>query len=626
MKKKVLLISGSLLILSIIIISIFLIINNKKTDVYRNNNIKKDNVNNNFLTFMLEQNDGTYQKSTSNTWPGKDYEFNSTLSICENGGELVWDNNTNTVKLYSQGSDKCYIYFDKKNNIFADECKENNSNTLACHIASLYSTDGNNDIYYHDGEGTYGNLELEDNSYRYSGENPNNFVCINHKNDYGTSCQLYRIIGIFNNDGEYQVKLIQYEYLNRIQSNYDTSYAYKGFFTKGDFLGSFYNLLVDRYYWTKDRQENVNANSFLLNINNNYINYLGDSISNLISNTSWQSTSLSSEDLSNNFKDIYTKEFNSNNKYESKIGLMYLSDYLYASSPANWNNIDNVGTNNWLKSELYDWTLTIDSTDNNRVFALTTDGNIISDYANTSDNGIRPVLYLESNIPYISGNGTINNPYIITNENIESKNKIKTMHDGGLATTTIGSTFYYDIFDLVSSWNVDLYHNDFYGWLNLSQDSLPSYYPLYSTNFWGISTQFSSLSNLEMPNNYELEQFAEYTAPSVAASFMATVGCSLSDFEIIDMISVIPDDDHYNNFDEAFTEINNMLQSNDTTAIIELPLPAGFAPELPCVSIEWDINGNSKLNVCRMQNEKIEVNISTIGGPVLILLRVYNNY
>ena len=51
--------------------------------------------------------------------------------------------------------------------------------TLASYITSLYTTDGANGLYLHDGIGTYtnANLEVGDNSYRYAGVNPNNYVC-----------------------------------------------------------------------------------------------------------------------------------------------------------------------------------------------------------------------------------------------------------------------------------------------------------------------------------------------------------------------------------------------------------------------------------------------------------------
>ena len=115
MKKKILLISGVLLTL-IIIGSIILIIsqNKQNNEVVMKENNKKI-VNNSFLTLMLEQEDGTYQKSTSNTWPSGNYAFNSELSRCENGGELRWNREEGIVNLLSNKSDACYVYFDLYN-------------------------------------------------------------------------------------------------------------------------------------------------------------------------------------------------------------------------------------------------------------------------------------------------------------------------------------------------------------------------------------------------------------------------------------------------------------------------------------------------------------------------------
>src|SRR5699024_4193018 len=69
---------------------------------------------------------------------------------------------------------------------------------------TLYTgVDGDNGLYYHDADLANG---AQDNSYRYSGANPNNYVCFGAT---GADCQdannQYRIIGVFNN----QVKLIK---------------------------------------------------------------------------------------------------------------------------------------------------------------------------------------------------------------------------------------------------------------------------------------------------------------------------------------------------------------------------------------------------------------------------------
>ena len=79
---------------------------------------------------------------------------------------------------------------------------------LADYIKALYQVDGVNDIYYHDGVGIYSDQEAGDNSYRYSGANPNNFVCFGSDATTCPNDNLYRIIGIFDN----QVKLIKHDY------------------------------------------------------------------------------------------------------------------------------------------------------------------------------------------------------------------------------------------------------------------------------------------------------------------------------------------------------------------------------------------------------------------------------
>ena len=71
--------------------------------------------------------------------------------------------------------------------------------TLASYIIeNVYTEDGVNGLYYHDGEGTYTNADQEagDNSYRYSGANPNNYVCFGTVEETCPNDNLYRIIGV----------------------------------------------------------------------------------------------------------------------------------------------------------------------------------------------------------------------------------------------------------------------------------------------------------------------------------------------------------------------------------------------------------------------------------------------
>lgn len=76
-------------------------------------------INTNALTMMYEtaSGSGEYQVSSSSAWPQDGYIFNETLSSCENGSTLTWDEENKRVLMQANVSDKCYVYFDKEPNI-----------------------------------------------------------------------------------------------------------------------------------------------------------------------------------------------------------------------------------------------------------------------------------------------------------------------------------------------------------------------------------------------------------------------------------------------------------------------------------------------------------------------------
>ena len=92
--------------------------------VYKTNDMsetyeKKESneVNNNMLSMMLETSvgSGNYQATTRNDWPKENegYGFNKNLSKCERGGSVTFDVDNRNVVLKHNGSDRCYVYFDK---------------------------------------------------------------------------------------------------------------------------------------------------------------------------------------------------------------------------------------------------------------------------------------------------------------------------------------------------------------------------------------------------------------------------------------------------------------------------------------------------------------------------------
>ncbi len=102
-----------LVIISTICIIATLFLNNHNNVIIENEDSNQI-INTNALTMMYETEAGSgeYQVSNDTTWPQDGYVFNETLSKCENGSTLTWDDENKKVLLQTSKSDKCYVYFD----------------------------------------------------------------------------------------------------------------------------------------------------------------------------------------------------------------------------------------------------------------------------------------------------------------------------------------------------------------------------------------------------------------------------------------------------------------------------------------------------------------------------------
>ena len=114
MNRKKMIILGSCAI-GLLLFVIILYSSRYKNEVYAekgNNQIKKGTS----ISMMLEtkRGSGDYEPSSSSEWPTEGYVFNAERSMCENGGTLSWNDETNSVVLTTKVSDKCYVYFDKE--------------------------------------------------------------------------------------------------------------------------------------------------------------------------------------------------------------------------------------------------------------------------------------------------------------------------------------------------------------------------------------------------------------------------------------------------------------------------------------------------------------------------------
>ena len=106
--------------------------------------------------------------------------------------------------------------------------------------------------------------------------------------------------------------------------------------------------------------------------------------------------------------------------WEGKIALLYPSDYGYASTDSlcrsdmssQANNIYNCQNDNWLFNSTWQWTLTSPSNKVQTAFAFSQTGWVVDTTAGNGG-GIRPSLYLKSDVVISSGEGTSDNPYIL---------------------------------------------------------------------------------------------------------------------------------------------------------------------------------------------------------------------
>ena len=293
---------------------------------------------------------------------------------------------------------------------------------------TLYTgTDGENGLYYHDADLANG---AGDNSYRYSGANPNNYVCFGSTESPCPEENLYRIIGAFDDDkyGNYQIKLIKSDYTTSAMLGTDGR-DYYGTYYQGTsyYKGSMDTSTIAEYRWNYDTSvssqgsNNWTTSEFnTINLNTNYWNYLGTTWQNLIAETTWHLGGMTLS--SNTAKEFYDGERNNAGygsnptTYTDEIGLMYPSDYGYAASPENWTtdlrDYDNTTNtdNNWLYMGLYEWTITPNSSYSTNMFRVHGSGNLNNSIAYNS-NSARPVFYLESNVELSGGTGTQSDPY-----------------------------------------------------------------------------------------------------------------------------------------------------------------------------------------------------------------------
>lgn len=372
------------------------------------------------LSMNLEQTSGAgdYKTVTQSNWPTDGYEFNEELSRCENGSTLSWDDSKNAVIVSGSTSDRCYVYFDKNIDV-ATACV---GKTLKDCVISYYTgTQGKNKIYYHDSSLANG---AGDNSYRYAGSNPNNYVCFGSNVSPCPTDNLYRIIGVIDN----KVKLIKYDYVTGAllgkNGEYDGS---SSILITSFYKGSLSSL--ETFRWNSSGSNAWSESSLnKTNLNTNFINNIGSTWASKIQTTTWKVGGGSYANIVQSVPSIaYKYEVGSSaasTTYDAKIGLMYVSDYYYGASQSMWtligyNSSDETkdyraaASNNWMHMGINELTILPNTTQFDAAYQIQNYGYVSYAFVDMDSSCVRPVFNLDTSIEYVSGAGTQNDPIII---------------------------------------------------------------------------------------------------------------------------------------------------------------------------------------------------------------------
>ncbi len=284
---------------------------------------------------------------------------------------------------------------------------------------------------------------LKQTEYRYAGSNPENYVKFNN--------ELWRIIGLVNTPEGSRVKLIRNESIGFYSWDVSDSTINIGrginewSISKLKYLlneGGYYHRRSDSCY---DQGELIACDFSRSGLTNE--------AKEMIDTVTWNLGSSIAEDGVRTVLEFYNDErqhhvilCNSsymtcndnvarNDFWVGEVGLMYPSDYGYATSGGSninretclntvfdvWNSMDHSDckNNDWLLTSDYQWTLTPFEISNSssRVFYISLQGNVRSAFAKDvyDSKGIgttvRLSVYLKQNIKIIDGNGSFANPY-----------------------------------------------------------------------------------------------------------------------------------------------------------------------------------------------------------------------
>ena len=339
----------------------------------------------------------------------------STILGYENGGDLIVPSGVTLVRKKSPLSS--YI-----TNLYNNATK-----TAVINNSITYQYDPKNSL-----------MKDVGNNIRYYGASPNNYIyfnCSNYSNQSSSTCETWRIIGVF--DGK--IKLIRNESIGEYSwDNKNVSTGPENDYGKNDWTDARLMKLLNPGYESKTTGGSLYYNAKSGNCYSGQsnatkaCNFTSTGIKNattrnLISDTIYYLGGHNSFSVYPN--QIYEKERGTTvysgrpTEWTGKIALAYPSDYGYAADlgkcSQNLNNYNNstCTSNNWMKAIVapnYGWLLTPRSGIASNVWYVYSSGGVYYNSYVYNAYGVAPVLFLNSDANVKSGTGTSSDPYQIS--------------------------------------------------------------------------------------------------------------------------------------------------------------------------------------------------------------------
>lgn len=250
-------------------------------------------------------------------------------------------------------------------------------------------------------------------NFRYYGSSPNNYVyfnCDDYSNQSSSTCEVWRIIGLFNDQIEPSlIKIVRNDNIGNFP--WDPYNNFNGWNDAG-MRSILNNYSISEQgaglYWNRRSGTCLNGDSGTCDFTTTGLK--NDATRNAIYNAKWQVSAISEALFYSN--EAYENEMGLGTEAEDYIGLISTSDYGFAADFRTCSSqifdYDSCSEVNWLLNGEDQWTII--PMDNENTYSVYNSG-MLSTLNVSNAAAIRPTLYLNSNVIKKDGTGTSSDPY-----------------------------------------------------------------------------------------------------------------------------------------------------------------------------------------------------------------------